>query len=106
MGHELSELLRVAALIGPQPEPVIMMVTSTRFGRIAAEMNELEGVDPELPLRKATPQNCEDLMVGKHLRVVNSGTEDQETVHRVNVAEAERVNFQARRVRLQTGRAQ
>ena len=105
MAHELAELLRVAALIGPQSEPVIMMVTSTRFGRIVAEMNELEGTDPDLPLRKATPQNCGDLMVGKSLRVVNAGTDDQATVHRVNIKEAERVNFQARRARLQTGRA-
>lgn len=97
---EVQELFRVSQLLGPRQDPVVMLVTATRWARIAAE---LAAGDLEDPLRLPTPDNFKELRVGKNLLVVNSGWEDEHEVHRRNLRAAEQSNFQARRQRLRTG---
>ncbi len=96
---EVQELFRVSQLL-PNDKCVVMLVTATRWARIAAE---LAAGDLEDPLRLPTPDNFKEMRVGKNLLVVNSGMEDEYEVHRRNIAAAEQTNFQARRQRLRTG---
>lgn len=96
----LRELMRISALIGAVDEPVVMLVTSTHFGKIAQAVAQETLMEP---LNLPTPENFKELRVGKNLLVANSGTEDEETVNLANRLEARRVNFRGRAQSLRTG---
>ncbi len=95
----LRMLERLSALIDPDTNPPVQMfVTSTLFAAIYAEMKALV-TGPVQP----NPQNFKELMVGKNMLVINSGSEDQAAVNIANVMEAQRANFAWRRDNLRTG---
>jgi len=97
-----ARVIRVSALIGKQPTPVKMYLTSVDWARLADEVNQME---MEVPGKLATPRHFKDLLVGNNLLVINSGTEDESAVNLMNAAEADRISFQKRRIHFQTGRA-
>ena len=100
---EIEVLRRIAALLPQVSEPVRYFVSSTRWGRIAAELSAEYAYALRDPTNLPKPDNFDSMMIGKGLLVVNSGTEDEEVVAFVNKAEAERVHFQERRETLRIG---
>ena len=99
MISHLRMLERLSALIAPDLDPpVTMFVTSTLWAAIYAEMLPMV----EGPV-KPNPTNFKELMVGRNMIVVNSGSEDQIAVNLANRMEAERSNFAWRRDNLRTG---
>lgn len=93
----VETLFAISGLIGKQPEPVKMWVTSTVWAALALEAGEAPGKHP-MPL----PGAFEALTFG-NLLVVNSGTEDEEHCHRLNAPGAEKAGFAWKRENWRTG---
>lgn len=97
--HYVEALQKISALL-PQGEGCRYFVTSTHWGEIAREL--VVKYASQIP---PSTQNFKRLKIGANLLVLNAGTEDAEVVNHLNEAEAARVEFQARRERLVSGRA-
>jgi hypothetical protein len=95
LSSDLAELDSVAGLVGSIDPPITMFVTSTKWAKIAKDM-EAFGKQPN-------PDNFRRLRI-RDLIVVNSQSEDQEAVNLLNTPEAQRCNFQARRQHLISGK--
>lgn len=93
MGPMVAELDMVAGLVGEIP--TTMFVTSTKWARIAKEV--------EVMVKRPNPENFRSLIL-RNLTVVNACSEDQEAVNILNVPEARKCDFQNRRARLVSGR--
>ena len=80
--------------------PTTMFMTSTAWGQLASEVVKHQ---PDL-LNLPTPVNFKELRVGKWFTVVNSGSEDQDSVDESNRQAAEQARFAFRRDTLITGK--
>lgn len=79
MTSHIPKWQKVSALLYDRDK--VAWVTSTEWGEIALE---LTGYDLSQPDNKPTPKNFTQILVGRHLLVKNSGTEDQEVVDLMN----------------------
>lgn len=96
MGPVLTKWDRVSSIIGDEPEPATVFVTSAEWAQIAAEVEKFG--------KKPNPQNFRRLQI-RSLILVNSQAEDQEACDLLNGPDADRVGFAWKRDNLISGRA-
>lgn len=97
--NEIRKLLLVEGILS---RPARMFVTSSHWGRIAAEMRANHAEDLSQPWNLPHRDNFKRLQVGR-LLVVNAETEDQEVVNTCNWIECPE-DFRARAESMKVGR--